>query len=107
MVSLEEFMASEKPRRRSKLDPFTEDILTLKKNGYSESAIVRYLKLNGTTVSRRTVNQFILNNKSEEKIVPEKIKADDNQPKKVSKSKSPSAPRTFDWQTPVDKADII
>ncbi|WP_434779069.1 hypothetical protein [Neisseria sp. Ec49-e6-T10] len=106
MISLEEFMASEKPKRRSKLDPFKDDILALKQNGYSERSIVKYLELNGLIVSQRTVNQFILNNKPEEKATP-KIKVTKNQTKENKESKSSSVPRSFDWQTKVDESELI
>lgn len=96
MISLEEFMVSEKPKRHSKLEPFKNDILTLKQNGYSDLSIVKYLELNGLTVSQRTVNQFVLNNKLEEKTAPKKIKVTKNQIKENKESKSFSVPRKFD-----------
>lgn len=106
MTSLEEFMATEKPKRCSKLEPFKDDILTLKQNGYSELSIVKYLGSNGLTVSQRTVNQFIVNNRDKEKITSSTEKVV-NQPKHNKESKVSSAPRKFDWQTPIDESDII
>ena len=104
MITLEEFMASEKPKRRSKLEPFKSDILTLKNEGYSEASIVKYLALNGVPVSQRAVNQFIHNN-SEEKPVT-KVETVKKQAEEKKSNKAP-APRKFDWQSPVDESELI
>lgn len=109
MISLEDFMASEKPKRKSKLDPFKKDILTLKNEGYSEASIVKYLAMNGVSVTQRAVNKFIHANSDynvESVPVEEPVKKH-HEEKKVSKSASVSTPRKFDWQTPVDEKDII
>lgn len=110
MITLEEFMKTEKPKRQSKLEPFKSDILTLKKDGYSEASIVKYLEMNGVSVSQRTVNKFIHNHLDSGNIASEAQPAPDKKPyeeKKVPKiSTSSSKPRKFDWQTPIDESEI-
>jgi hypothetical protein len=45
--------------KRSKLSPFTRDIMSLKSKGYADWQIVEFLKLNGVTISREGVRSFI------------------------------------------------
>ncbi|WP_434779303.1 hypothetical protein [Neisseria sp. Ec49-e6-T10] len=108
MITLEEFIEQEKTVGRSKLEPFKSDILTLKKKGYTEVAIRKYLAMNDVTVSQRGLNLFIKKNINTEitpKTEPTKRIFEEKNVNKVSAKKT--EPRKFDWQTPVDKADII
>lgn len=45
--------------RASKLEPFKEDILTLKQNGFSQKQIQRFLAENNLSVGLTTINWFI------------------------------------------------
>ncbi len=107
MISLDEFMATEKPKRRSKLEPFKNDILTLKNEGYSEASIVKYLAMNNITVSQRTVNIFIHKNRETQIIATSETKMDKSQNEGKKAISSVPAPRKFDWQSPVDGSEII
>lgn len=59
-ITLEAFMAQQPSHAKvSKLEPWREDILTLKNNGYTQKQILEYLDLNGIKVSQTTLNSFI------------------------------------------------
>lgn len=45
--------------KKSKLDPFDSDIMTLKQKGYAHWQIAEFLKLNGVAISREGVRKFI------------------------------------------------
>ena len=107
MISLEEFMATEKPKRRSKLEPFKKDILTLKNEGYSEASIIKYLAMNGVTVSQRAVNKFVHRNKDAQIETITKVETSKKKLEEKKTKTSTTTPRKFDWQSPVDKSDII
>lgn len=107
MITLKEFMATEKPKRRSKLEPFKNDIFTLRNEGYSEVSIVKYLAMNGVSISQRGLNLFIQNNtdtKTALNAEPIKKKYEE---KKLNTVSSGAEPRKFDWQTPVDESEMI
>ncbi len=60
MTPLERFIANNPPLGKSKLDAHKDDILHLKKLGYRESDILRYLlEEKAVKVSQRTLNVFI------------------------------------------------
>jgi hypothetical protein len=59
-ITLEAFMAQQPGHTKvSKLEPWREDILTLKNNGYTQKQILEYLNLNGIKVSQTALNSFI------------------------------------------------
>ena len=43
MSDIDDFMRNRKPTGKSKLDVYTDDILTLKKYGYSNADVLLYL----------------------------------------------------------------
>ncbi|PSJ81198.1 hypothetical protein [Neisseria iguanae] len=61
-VSLAEFMEQEKGlSRTSRLEPWHDEILTLKRNGYTQAQILKFLSLNGVQISQTALNAFIRN----------------------------------------------
>ena len=59
-VSAVEFMEQETSAGRvSKLEPFKDDIILLRNNGYTQKQIVVFLAMNGVEVSQKTVSLFI------------------------------------------------
>lgn len=59
-ITLEAFMAQQPSQAKvSKLEPWCEDIFTLKNNGYTQKQILEYLALNGVKVSQTALNSFI------------------------------------------------
>lgn len=69
MISVNDFLTRVKPKAGSKLLPFKDDILTLKKANLSNQKICEFLKLNGIVVSHQRVAVFIkeqgFNNKNQ------------------------------------------
>lgn len=59
MISVNDFLRSAKPKVRSKLLPFKDDILTLKAANLSNQKICEFLKLNGVDVSHQRVAVFL------------------------------------------------
>lgn len=61
-MNINEFMQQVQPRKkRSRLIPFTDQIHTLKKKGYTDLQICDWLAKNNIIVSRQTVQYFIKN----------------------------------------------
>ena len=59
-IPLNEFMKRQQTKKtRTVLAPFLDDILTLKKEGYTEAVILKYLAENGVTTSQQNLNRFI------------------------------------------------
>lgn len=60
MNDLEKFISENKPKGKSRLDAYKEDILTLKKHRYSDKDVQRFLfEKKGIKVSITTLNRFI------------------------------------------------
>jgi|GEM_PF-2083012 len=59
MISVNDFLRSAKPKSRSKLLPFKDDIVTLKAANLSNQKICEFLKLNGVEVSHQRVAVFL------------------------------------------------
>ena len=69
-MNIEEFERQVAPMgKRSKLDPFLQDIMQLKQKGYAVWQIVVFLKENGVTITPEGVRRFIANRKG--KILPQ------------------------------------
>jgi hypothetical protein len=116
-ISVENFMASQtETGRQSKLDPFTVDILLLKKNGFSQKQIQQFLAQNGIHAGLTTINWFI-RSRSKKTIVPDPV-----QPISPEKPKPAIAPakqetppsnteagkaRTFDWQNQPTREELF
>ena len=59
-ITVDEFMAQKKAAAKSsRLDPWTDDILTLKDNGSTQKQILEFLEANGIKVSQMTLSVFI------------------------------------------------
>lgn len=66
-MDIEEFVKHEKPSgKRSILEPFREKIFTLKKEGYADLQVKKWLASNGILISRQAIQQFIKKNKGTE-----------------------------------------
>ncbi len=111
MISVEDFMNHEglPKKRKSKLEPYKADIEKLKKAGYTEDSILKFLVMNGVTVGKTTLHLFIkrhIEMQSDLKkntVSPKKTNQDET--KKISGAEKNLAIRptgTFDWQTPID-----
>ncbi len=59
-IKVDEFMAQRKAAAKSsRLDPWADDIFTLKDNGYTQKQILEFLEANGIKVSQMTLSVFI------------------------------------------------
>lgn len=83
MSDLDDFVKNNAPSgKKSKLDDFAEEIFTLKKLGYSEKDIVRFLlEKKAVSVTQPTLNRFIRSRKSACSVFkqPENIAFSSNQ----------------------------
>ena len=60
MSDIDDFMRNRKPTGKSKLDVYTDDILTLKKYGYSNADVLLYLsEKKNITVGSATLTRFL------------------------------------------------
>lgn len=116
-ISVENFMASHtETGRQSKLDPFTADILLLKKNGFSQKQIQQFLAQNGIHAGLTTINWFI-RSRSGKLIVPDPVQPiSPEKPKRTiapAKQETPPSnadagkPRTFDWQKQPTREELF
>ncbi len=72
-ISAQEFMKKENQTgRKSKLDPFQDDILLLKTHGYTQQQILDFLKMNDVVVGMTTLNWFI-RSRSDKKTPQKKV----------------------------------
>ena len=99
--------------KKSKLEPFRDDILLLKSQGYTQQQILAFLKLNGVSVGMTTLNWFIRSrmNKGTSplpetkpvQVAPEPVAMPEVQEKRTPPAASPPpignrGARSFDWQ---------
>lgn len=59
MISVSDFLMTVKPKTGSKLLPFKDDIIALKKANLSNKKICEFLKLNGIDVSHQRISVFL------------------------------------------------
>ena len=59
MISVSNFLMTVKPKAGSKLLPFKDDIIALKKANLSNKNICEFLKLNGIDVSHQRISAFL------------------------------------------------
>ncbi len=119
MINVENFMNQEglPKTRKSKLTPYKADIEKLKKAGYTEDSILKFLAMNGVTVGKTTLHLFIKRHIEIKPNLKKNHKAKVSSPKVVSQNETKSisgveqsktnlgaiSPTgTFDWQTPID-----
>ena len=87
-ITLEAFMAQQPSHAKvSKLEPWREDILTLKNNGYTQKQILEYLDLNGIKVSQTTLNSFIKVRQREQQTAATTKRADAQENARVKNKK--------------------
>ncbi len=116
MINVEDFMNQEgTPKQsKSKLEPYKKDIETLKKSGYTEDSILKFLVMNDVHVGKTTLHVFIkrhielkldfkkndnMNNGSEKQL-------NNHQEEKSVKLVEPAS-KVFNWQTPIAKEDLF
>lgn len=113
-VSAHEFMNTQhKSGKQSRLDPFKEEILLLKSNGYTLEQIMTFLAQNDVTISKTALHHFIktrMTTKNKPPIFPEQsikelpsaaqAEADHNQNTQIQ-------PGKFNWQADVKDSDIF
>lgn len=58
-LSLDDFLAQNKPAGRSKLDKYIHEIFALKNQSYTLDQILYFLKMNAVEVSKSTLHHFI------------------------------------------------
>ena len=113
MSDLDDFMVENKPTGKSKLDIYASDILTLKKHGYSDKDVIRFLfEKKGLKVGTTTLSRFLKNNRESLASGELKTKAGTAN---VVQSSAPAIERTerltnpprFDWQEDVNVEDLI
>lgn len=116
MEDLEEFMKNNKPDgRASKLEPFKQEIMVLKQEGYTEKTILKFLaEVKKVTVSQPALNKFIRKSssgivKDNNVIVQNKqdVKAEASRIKKNDNGAEIKPSGAFDWQAPVDPEQYI
>lgn len=65
-MDIEEFVKQVQPRKkRSRLIPFTDQIMRLKNEGYTDLQIRDWLEANGVKVSREMVRKFVVKKATE------------------------------------------
>lgn len=76
MISVSDFLTTVKPKVGSKLLPFKDDIIALKKANLSNKKICEFLKLNGVDVSHQRISMFLKEQGFNNKIQNPRLKAD-------------------------------
>lgn len=118
MNDLADFMEETKPEgKTSKLMPYFEDIVALKKHGYSESQILQYLlEKKGLNVSRPTLSRFVRAHvKNDEKVLRSDIvkketkestgKPGESEPQKHTGNQNSG--NGFNWQQKINADEYI
>ena len=79
-MTADEFMKNHQvAKRSSKIEPFLDEIIKLRQNGISYSAILKFLSLNGVEVTMATLSVYMRRHAPPELVPPAK-----NQPAKAS-----------------------
>ena len=124
-ISVENFMASQiESGCQSKLEPFKDDILLLKKNGFSQKQIQQFLAQNGVQAGLTTINWFIRSRLQKVDSPAEKTgnkyhntnqltnqyipvsDADKQAANSISTKQKPSEKKKFNWQQPINPDEI-
>jgi hypothetical protein len=67
-ISVEEFMRQEAGAgKKSRLDPYEHEILTLKSNGYSYEQIIKFLSQNDIEISKTALHHFVKSRNADKK----------------------------------------
>lgn len=105
-MSLDEFLAKNKPAGKSKLDKFIHEIFELKNKGYTLDQMLSFLSMNDVGVSKSTLHHFIKtrsstykNNEQKRSNEIEKNKIQSNKPEVIS-NKTESPKPNSDWTPP-------
>lgn len=77
-ISVEEFMRQEAGAgKKSRLDPYEHEILTLKSNGYSYEQIIKFLSQNDIEISKTALHHFVKSRNADKPAAVSEIR---NQP---------------------------
>ena len=112
-MDIEEFEKQFQPsQRQSKLEPFKDQILSLKEKKYSNLLICEWLKSNGVEVSQEAVRKFIKSRTKQdtpepkqETKAPAPIKSG-TKPEQSAPPEIPTPPR-FRHKTKLDEKDLF
>lgn len=115
MSDIDDFMRNRKPTGKSKLDVYTDDILTLKKYGYSNADVLLYLsEKKNITVGSATLTRFLAKHrenslgKSGVRTIPLDERPKKDEPLHNSPNVSPIQRErpAFDWQKKIDPSEL-
>jgi hypothetical protein len=112
MSDLDDFMVENKPTGKSKLDIYASDILTLKKHGYSNKDVIRFLfekkglKVGTTTLARflKSKRESFVSSELGKKLVPNSTQSS---APIIEQSEHLTTPAQFNWQEDIDVNDLI
>ena len=115
MSDIDDFMRNRKPTGKSKLDVYTDDILTLKKYGYSNADVLLYLsEKKNITVGSATLTRFLAKHrenslgKSGVRTIPLDERPKKDEPLYNSPNVSPIQRErpAFNWQKKIDPSEL-
>ncbi len=114
MSDVDQFMKNNRPSgKKTKLEPFLQEIATLKNNGYSEQDILRFLaEMKNLKTSQQSLNRFIrtrIQNRPPAPITPDSEAATDRGNPSGNDTGQPAQPivsHPFKWQTPIDPKKV-
>ena len=115
MSDIDDFMRNRKPTGKSKLDVYTNDILTLKKYGYSNADVLLYLsEKKNITVGSATLARFLAKHrenslgKSGVRTIPLDERPKKDEPLHNSPNVSPIQRErpAFNWQKKIDPSEL-
>ena len=112
MSDIDDFMRNRKPTGKSKLDVYTDDILTLKKYGYSNADVLLYLsEKKNITVGSATLTRFLakhrensLGKSGARTVQPEELPK--TEPVRAVTASAPRERVVFDWQKKIDPSEL-
>lgn len=115
MSDIDDFMRNRKPTGKSKLDVYTDDILTLKKYGYSNADVLLYLsEKKNITVGSATLTRFLAKHRESSldnsairtALLNEQPKKDDPLHDSPNVSQIQRERPAFDWQKKIDPSEL-
>lgn len=119
-ITATEFMQQNSIPKRSKLTPFQDDIILLKKNGYTDAQVLEFLAMNGVRVAQSTLNEFVRRKTRNQTIQPATTNISQTQPistteipqnnaenKPVRRGlRKPTPTKKFDWDNKADPESL-
>lgn len=103
-MTAEEFLALNKAKpKASKIEPFFEEVLKLRKAGMSYNQILEFLRMNGVIVTYSTLADYLRRHAPAELLPPPKnqpVKTTNQPTETTVKKTAPVAPRTASTSAP-------